>query len=92
MGLGVLTFVVYDDARLVVDDAERVSSLSSSVGHSVGLSRPRSGEVMAHHLAVDGVYLRALSFVWKEQDRFGDGLRSLLDRLACRRRQPRRMV
>ena len=55
----------------------RVSSLPSSVRHCVGLSRARSREMTADHLAVNGVHPRALSLVWEEQDRFRDGLRYL---------------
>ena len=52
----------------------RVSSLPSSVRHCVGLSKARSKEMTADHLAVNGVHPRALSLVWEEQDGFRDGL------------------
>ena len=51
---------MYDNARFTVNDADRVSSLPSSVRHYVGLSRVRSREMTAHHLAADGVHGRRI--------------------------------
>lgn len=56
----------------------RVSSLPSSVKHYLELSwSGQKKETTAHHLAVDGIYSRALLLMWQEQDGFSGWLRCL---------------